>query len=90
MRKSLGNKRNYLTDAHIAEITRIYGNFEAGPYSKIFDNDDFGYRRIVVERPLRLNFQASPERIARLHEEKVFQNLASSKKRVRRVRWRLS
>ena len=35
MRKSLGNKRNYLTDAHIAEITRIYGNFEAGPYSKI-------------------------------------------------------
>jgi type I restriction enzyme M protein len=81
MRKSLGNKRNYLTDAHIAEITRIYGNFEAGSCSKIFDNDDFGYRRIVVERPLRLNFQASPERIARLHEEKAFQNLASSKKR---------
>jgi len=81
MRQSLGNKRNYLTDAHIAEITRIYGDFRLGPYSKIFDNDDFGYRRIVVERPLKLNFQASPERIVRLREEKTFQSLASSKKR---------
>jgi type I restriction enzyme M protein len=81
MRKSLGNKRNYLTDVHIAEITRLYGDFQPGPGSKIFDNDDFGYRRIVVERPLKLNFQASPERIARLHEEKAFDSLASSKKR---------
>jgi type I restriction enzyme M protein len=81
MRKSLGNKRHYLTDAQIAEITRLYGDFEAGPHAKIFDNDNFGFRRIVVERPLKLNFQASPERIERLHEEKAFQNLASSKKR---------
>jgi type I restriction enzyme M protein len=81
MRKSLGNKRNYLTDAHIAEITRIYGDFQAGQFSKIFDNDDFGYCRIVMERPLRLSFQASPEHIARLREEKTFQSLASSKKR---------
>jgi type I restriction enzyme M protein len=48
---------------------------------KIFDNDDFGFRRITVERPLRLNFQASPERLERLREETAFQNLAKSKKK---------
>jgi type I restriction enzyme M protein len=81
MRKSLGNKRNYLTDAHIDAITRLYGDFTGGPDSKIFANDDFGYHRIVVERPLKLNFQASPERIARLHADRAFQSLATSKKR---------
>jgi type I restriction enzyme M protein len=46
--------------------------------SKIFDNEDFGYHKITVERPLRLNFQASIERIARLDEESGFKNLATS------------
>lgn len=81
MRKSLGNKRNQLSEAHIAEITRIYGAFEEGPNSKIFDNEDFGYQRITVERPLRLNFQASPERVARLWDQSAFANLAKSKKK---------
>jgi type I restriction enzyme M protein len=49
--------------------------------SKIFDNDDFGFHKITVERPLRLNFTASAERIARLEEESGFKNLASSVKR---------
>jgi type I restriction enzyme M protein len=53
MSKSLGNKRNYITDDQIAEITRIYGDFEEGEQSKIFDNEEFGYNRITVERPLR-------------------------------------
>ncbi len=48
--------------------------------SKIFDNEDFGYNKIVVERPLRLNFQASDERIALLDAVTAFQNIASSKK----------
>ncbi len=47
----------------------------------IFANNEFGYRRITVERPLRLNFAATPERIARLEDEKAFQNLAKSNKR---------
>ena len=47
---------------------------------KVFDNDDFGYRKITVERPLRLNFAATPDRIARIEDEKAFKNLASSKK----------
>jgi type I restriction enzyme M protein len=81
MRKSLGNKRNELSQANIDEIVRLYGEFQESERSKIFDNDDFGYRRIVVERPLRLNFQASRERIARLKEETAFQNLARAKKK---------
>jgi type I restriction enzyme M protein len=81
MRKSLGNKRNEITDAQIQSISHIYGEFVAGEYSKIFDNADFGYWQITVERPLRLNFQASPERIARLQDETAFANLATSKKK---------
>ena len=49
--------------------------------SKVFDNEDFGYRKVTVERPLRLNFAAIEERIARLEEETGFRNLATSKKR---------
>lgn len=81
MKRSLGNKRNELSPENIAEIVRLYGDCKEGERSKIFDNEDFGYRRIVVERPLRLNFQASPERVERLKKETAFQNLARSKKK---------
>ncbi len=58
MRKSLGSKRKQLSPEHIAEITRLFGNFEEAendgkPISRIFRNEDFGYRTITVERPLR-------------------------------------
>ena len=49
--------------------------------SRVFANEDFGYRKVTVERPLRLNFAAAPERISRLEDERAFQNLAKSKKR---------
>ncbi|WP_431284503.1 type I restriction-modification system subunit M [Humitalea sp. 24SJ18S-53] len=49
--------------------------------SRIFDNREFGFLKVVVERPLRLNFEATPERIARLDEQSTFSNLAVSKKR---------
>ncbi|HRL52635.1 class I SAM-dependent DNA methyltransferase [Diaphorobacter sp. C33] len=49
--------------------------------SKVFDNDDFGYHKITVERPLRLNFHATPERLARLEDETAFKNLATSAKK---------
>ena len=54
--------------------------------SKIFDNEDFGYHKITVERPLRLNFQASAERIKRLDDESAFKNLATSAKKNPAVR----
>ena len=58
MRKSLGSKRKELSPAHIEDITRIFGNFEevtrdGVPISKILKNEDFGYRTITVERPMR-------------------------------------
>jgi type I restriction enzyme M protein len=49
--------------------------------SRVFPTTHFGFRKITVERPLRLNFQASAERIAHLEEEKSFQALAQSKKK---------
>ena len=49
--------------------------------SKVFGNEDFGYRKVTVERPLRLKFAATEERIARIEDERAFQNLAKSKKR---------
>lgn len=72
-------------------ITNFYGDFhhnqkartpqgEEVVISKIFDNEDFGYWRITVERPLRLNFQASAERIQRLENETAFDNLAKLRK----------
>ncbi|MCB9833050.1 MAG: SAM-dependent DNA methyltransferase [Planctomycetes bacterium] len=81
MRKSLGNKRKELAVEHILELSRIVGEFEEGEASKIFRNEDFGFRKITVERPLKLSFQASPERIEALREQKPFQNLAKSKKK---------
>jgi len=53
MSKSLGNKRNYISEKHMQDITNIYGDFQEGEYCKIFDNEDFGYSRITVERPLK-------------------------------------
>ncbi len=80
MRKSLGSKRREIPEGPRHEIVRIYEGFLDGAsgqseVSKIFDSADFGYREIRVERPLRLNFQASEERIARLAEEKACQKL---------------
>lgn len=81
MRKSLGDKRNELALEHIDQLVALAVGCGEGGHARIFDNEDFGYRRITVERPLRLNFQASPERIERLRQETAFANLAVSKKR---------
>jgi type I restriction enzyme M protein len=80
---------------HISLITRIHSDFihdqeldftcngdtQTSVVSKIFDNADFGYQKITVERPLRLNFQASADRIARLDNIPAFARLAESKKK---------
>lgn len=95
-RRRIGDPSDKAKDPdHIGEITRIYANFKDGEtrsfaldgkakiwvVSKVFDNEDFGYHKITVERPLRLNFQASAERIARLEEQTAFVNLAGSSKK---------
>ncbi|MBV6272250.1 type I restriction-modification system subunit M [Alcaligenaceae bacterium CGII-47] len=75
MRKSLGSKRQYITDEQIDDLVRLYGRFEETPQSKLFANEAFGYRRITVERPLRLSFQVTEARIQAALDEKAIQKL---------------
>lgn len=81
MRKGLGDKRREIPHDKACEIVELFKNYREGKYCKIYPNSYLGYRKIAVERPLRLNFQASPERIARLQEQRAFINLAVSRKR---------
>ena len=62
-RKALGNKRNDISEEQIAEITQLYGDFEESSISKIYENDDFGYTKITVERPLRQKVTVNREKI---------------------------
>jgi len=79
MRKSLGNKRNYLHENDITEILDLYSKFEENDNSKIFDNEDFGYTKIVVERPLQLNYQINEERLDNLYTINAFAKFNESK-----------
>ncbi len=95
MKKSLHNKRNEITEDQIRHLTRVYGKCQDGEtaqvsidgatetrvISRIFENREFGFLKVTVERPLRMNFEATPERIAKLHGQTAFANLAKSKKR---------
>ncbi len=87
MRRNLGSKRREIPEEARHKIVRIYADMlngeepeDWGDYSKFFDTSDFGFREIRVERPLRLNFQASPERLARLADEKAIQKLDASER----------
>ena len=55
MSKSLGNKRHEISEKQIVAITKIYGDFEENEHCKIFDNKDFGYAKVTVERPVIKN-----------------------------------
>ena len=95
MRRSLGDKRREVPPERAADILKLLGDNRDGDtrtvtsdgkgsevvVSHIFPTTHFGFRKITVDRPLRLNFKASPERIARLEGERGFQALAKSKKR---------
>ena len=95
MKKSLNNKRNEITEDQIRDLTRIYGNCQDGEtvevpingetescvISRIFENREFGFLKVTVERPLRMNFEATSGRIAMLDEQTAFTNLARSMKR---------
>jgi type I restriction enzyme M protein len=72
MPKSLGDKRRRLSLEHIGEVLDLYRRFAEGEHSKIRENDFFMYRRVTVERPLRLRYEVSEEAIDRLHASKAF------------------
>jgi len=84
MRKSLGDKRKELSADHIATVVRLYGEALAVADDpehplhgkvKVFRNEDFGYQRITVERPLKLRFEVSEETLAALEASKAIQRL---------------
>lgn len=80
MRKSLGSKRREIPKNARNEIVRIYsemlnGDSDWAEYSRIFPATEFGYREIRIERPLRLNFAATPERLAQVEQSKPFLKL---------------
>jgi len=79
MKSSLGKKRNEISTQQIDDITKIFEKFKPGEYCKIFDNRDFGYTRITVERPLKRNFQVNKERLEKLKEESAFVALKDRK-----------
>ena len=95
LRKSLGAKRREVPFERKGDILRLVADFEDGAtrrvgpdgeereavVSRIYPTTHFGFRKITVQRPLRLDFQTSPERIARLDEERAFANLAVSRKK---------
>ena len=94
MLRSLGDKRRQIPSEKARDILKIHEKFldgetrgivdereEKAVVSHIFPTTHFGFRKVTVERPLRLNFQATPERIKRLEDERGFQALAKSKKR---------
>ena len=95
MKKSLNNKRNEITEGQIRHLTRVYGNCRDGEtatasingetetrvISRVFENREFGFLKVTVERPLRMNFEATRERLARLDDQTAFANLGKSRKR---------
>ena len=96
LRRNLGDKRREIPPEKATDILKLLVDFKDGEtrpvarddgedeeviVSRIFPTTQFGFRKITVERPLRLNFQASPESIERLKEQKAFGNLAKSRRR---------
>ena len=79
MRKSLGDKRQFIPEESIKKIVNTYNDFTVSDKVKIFDNKDFGYTKITVERPMQLNYQVTPERLENLYSYSAFKKLAESK-----------
>ena len=94
MARSLGDKRRQIPPDKARDVLKILSDYrdgdarttvkdsnqQEGVVSRVFPTTHFGFRKITVERPLRLNFQASPARIQRLEKEKGFRDLIASRK----------
>ncbi len=75
LRKNLGEKNCEFTEEHIAQITQLYLSMPNEGISKVFNNRDFGYYKVTVERPLRLAAQFTPERVATLRFTPAMQDI---------------
>jgi type I restriction enzyme M protein len=78
-KRSLGDKRRHITANQIEEIVRLCGRYVTNDLSKIFDNADFGYTRVTVERPLRLRFDLSQSSLALLFKDKEVEKLGEGR-----------
>jgi type I restriction enzyme M protein len=81
MRRSLGNKRKYLTSDHIAELVKLYGAFEENDRVKILDNEASGFLRITVERPLKLRWEINDDTLAAVQVDKKLAKLDEEDRR---------
>lgn len=83
MRKSLGSKRKFIDKTQIDEIEKIYQSFQESKYSKIFDNTDFGYTKITIERPKNLEELKDDEKFESLDKKeeiaKILQKIEDEK-----------
>lgn len=80
MRKSLGSKTQYISPEDIKDILEYYDNFKPSKNIKIFDNEEFGYTKVIVERPLQLNYCVNGERLENLYSYSAFAKFSESKK----------
>ncbi|WP_414469822.1 type I restriction-modification system subunit M [Methanobacterium sp. ACI-7] len=78
MHKSLGNKRNRINEENKNSILKLYTNFENNNESKILDNTDLGYTKVIVERPMQLNYQITEDRLENIYTIPSFSKLAKS------------
>lgn len=81
MRKCLGSKRHVIDEESNKKIFKLYSSFEENEYSKIFKTTDFAYRQVTIERPVRINYQVSNERIVKLKEDKNFLKLSDKEQK---------
>jgi type I restriction enzyme M protein len=85
MRKSLGSKRREISETGRAEIVQLYHDqVDDGEVAKVFPATAFGYREIRVERPLRLAFEVTPERLDTLESNRALVRLVDDERRVLR------
>jgi type I restriction enzyme M protein len=81
MRRNLGKKRVELSEATLDELVSVYAKGEpVDKLAQVFDLQDFGYTRVTVERPLRLRYEVTDERLKAFQESKFFTTLAETKK----------
>jgi len=72
MRKGLGSKSNELTETHTQQIADAFKDFQQNEISRIFENDDFAYWSITVERPLRLSWQLTEEKLSAIEDTEYY------------------
>src|SRR5680860_906974 len=80
MRKSLGNKRKQISDTQIDDIVRLYGDLTESERVKIFPNDQFGFLRITVERPLQVHWEITDETLAAVDATKAMAKLRAEQR----------